>query len=392
MASILDVTEKKRLELQLQQAQKMESIGTLAGGIAHDFNNLLMGIQGNTSLMLMGTEPINPNYEKLKNIEQYVQSGADLTGQLLGFARGGKYQVKPTDLNRLIQEQNRMFSRARKEITIREKFEKNLWNVEVDQGQIRQVLLNLYLNSWQAMPGGGDIYTQTENIILDETFIRPYQVKPGKYVMISVSDTGIGMDKETQKRIFEPFFTTKTLERGTGLGLASVYGIVKNHKGFINVCSVKGQGAAFSIYLPVSGSEPSKDLSAVKEDDIHRGHETILLVDDEDVILDVGEEMLKELGYKVLKAKGGGKAVSLYRKNKDKIDMVILDMIMPDLGGGETYDKLKGINSGVRVLLSSGYSIDGLATQILNKGCNGFIQKPFNVGQLSQKIREILSD
>jgi len=391
VASILDITEKNRLETQLQQAQRMESIGTLAGGIAHDFNNLLMVIQGNTSLMLMDAGSMGDNYQRLKSIERAVQSGSDLTSQLLGFARGGKYHIESTNLNKLVKEQNRMFSRARKEINIRENYDENLWAVDVDRGQIQQVLLNLYLNSWQAMPGGGDIYVKTENVILDETFIMPYKVTPGKYVKISISDTGIGMDKETQERIFEPFFTTKSKERGTGLGLASVYGIIKNHKGFINVYSDKGQGATFSIYFPASGLEVSSEMLLRKKDDIHRGHETILLVDDEDTILDVGEEILKELGYTVVRAKGGIEAVKAYRENRDTIDMVILDMIMPDMGGGEVYDQLKELNPEIKVLLSSGYSIDTMATEIMNKGCNGFIQKPFNVGRISQKIREILS-
>jgi len=390
VASILDITDKNRLETQLQQAQRMESIGTLAGGIAHDFNNLLMVIQGNTSLMLLDAGSVGDNYQRLKSIERAVQSGSDLTSQLLGFARGGKYHVESTNLNKLIKEQNRMFSRARKEINIREKYDENLWVAEVDRGQIQQVLLNLYLNSWQAMPGGGDIYIKTENIILDETFIMPYKVIPGKYVKISISDTGIGMDKETQKRIFEPFFTTKS-KRGTGLGLASVYGIIKNHKGFINVYSEKGQGATFSIYLPASALEAASEMLSRQKDDIRRGHETILLVDDEDTILDVGEEILKELGYTVVRAKGGIEAIKAFKKNRDKIDMVILDMIMPDIGGSEVYDKLKEINPEIKVLLSSGYSIDTMATEIMNKGCNGFIQKPFNVGKISQKIREILS-
>lgn len=391
VASILDITEKNRLETQLQQAQRMESIGTLAGGIAHDFNNLLMVIQGNTSLMLMDAGSMGDNYQRLKSIERAVQSGSDLTSQLLGFARGGKYHVESTNLNKLVKEQNRMFSRARKEINIRENYDENLWAVDVDRGQIQQVLLNLYLNSWQAMPGGGDIYVQTENIILDETFIMPYKVAPGTYVKISISDTGVGMDKETQERIFEPFFTTKSKERGTGLGLASVYGIIKNHKGFIDVYSDKGQGATFSIYLPASGLEVSSEMFLREKDDIHRGHETILLVDDEDTILDVGEEILKELGYTVVRAKGGIEAVEAYKENRDTIDMVILDMIMPDMGGSEVYDQLKEINPEIKVLLSSGYSIDTMATEIMNKGCNGFIQKPFNVGQISQKIRGILS-
>jgi PAS domain S-box-containing protein len=385
---ITDITEQKRLETQLQQAQKMEAMGTLAGGIAHDFNNLLMGIQGRTSLMRMDTDSSHHIYEHLKGIEEYVKSAADLTKQLLGFARSGKYEIKPTDLNEFIKRQNRMFGRTKKEINIRGRFEKNLWTTEIDQGQIEQVLLNLYVNSWHAMPGGGSLYIQTENIVIDDSLNRSFHVKPGKYVKISVTDTGVGMDKATQQRIFDPFFTTKEMGRGTGLGLASVYGIIKNHGGFIDVYSKEGEGSTFNIYLPASEKE------VVKENKLHeevlRGTETTLLVDDEDMIIEVGLGIIESLGYEVLLAKSGKEAIEIYQKNHDRIDMVILDMIMPKMGGGETYDKLKEINPGIKVLLSSGYSIDGEATKILERGCNGFIQKPFNMTDLSKKIREIL--
>ena len=385
---IRDISENKKLESQLQQAQKMEAIGTLAGGIAHDFNNLLMGIQGRTSLMLMHTTTTNSHYEHLKGIEDYVESAAGLTKQLLGFARGGKYEVKPTDLNELIKNQNRMFGRTKKEITIRGKYEKDLWAAEVDQVQIEQVLLNLYVNAWQSMPGGGDLYIQTENITLDENYTKPFEVKPGKYVKISVTDTGVGMDEATRQRIFDPFFTTKEMGRGTGLGLATVYGIIKNHEGFINVYSEKGEGTTFNIYLPASEKEIIEEKELAK--DVLKGTETVLLVDDENVIIYAVELLLKEMGYKTFIARSGKETVKIYKKNKDKIDVVILDMTMPDMGGGETYDRLKEINPDIKVLLSSGYSINGQATEILERGCNGFIQKPYRRNELSQKIREVL--
>ncbi len=385
---IRDISEQRRLETQLQQAQKMESVGTLAGGIAHDFNNLLMGILGRTTLISADVDSFHPHTEHLKGIEEYVKSAADLTKQLLGFARGGRYVVEPTELNELIKNQSQMFGRTQKDINIQEKYEKDLWVVEVDQKQIEQLLLNLYVNSWHAMPGGGELYIQTENIVIDEFFNRPYHVEPGKYVKISVTDTGVGMDKATQQRIFEPFFTTKEMGRGTGLGLASAYGIIKNHDGFIDVYSEKGQGTTFNIYLPASEKEAVKEVEIHEE--LYRGTESLLLVDDEDMIVDVGCGIIDRLGYKSLTAKSGEEAIGIYKKNYDKIDMVILDMIMPDMGGGETYDKLKEINPDIKVLLSSGYSIDGLATEILERGCNGFIQKPFNMADLSKKIREIL--
>jgi PAS domain S-box-containing protein len=385
---IRDITEKKRLEAQFQQAQKMQAMGTLAGGIAHDFNNLLMGIQGNASLALLDKTSTHPDYERLKNIEQSVKSGVELTKQLLGFVRAGRYEVRSTDLNELIRRSSNMFARTKKEITIHIRYQERIWPVEIDQGQIEQVLLNLYVNAWQAMPGGGELYLETENVTLKKKYVKPFDLKPGRYVKISIADTGIGMDKATQQRIFDPFFTTKEMGRGTGLGLASVYGIIKNHGGIINVYSEKGEGSTFTIYLAASEKEVIKEEELPEE--VLRGEETVLLVDDEDVIIDVGEEILRELGYNVLIARGGKEAVEIYSRNKDKIDIVILDVIMPEMGGGETYDRMKKMNPDIKVLLLSGYSIDGQAEEILQRGCNGFIQKPFNVSKLSQTMREIL--
>ncbi|MDP3028538.1 MAG: response regulator [Deltaproteobacteria bacterium] len=386
--AIIDVTEKKRLEAQLLQAQKMEAIGALAGGIAHNFNNLLMVIGGYASLMLSDLDSSHPHYSKLKQIEEQVRSGSELTAQLLGFARRGKYNVKPLDVNEIMRSSAGMFGRTKKQITIREKYDPDLCAVEADQGQIEQALLNLYVNAWQAMPAGGDIYLETNNVILDESYIKPYKVQPGRYARISVTDTGVGMDETIRRRVFEPFFTTKEMGRGSGLGLASAYGIIKNHGGIINVYSEKGHGTTFTIYLPAS----EKEVVGEKEMSVKmvKGTETILFVDDEEMIRNVGRELLKEFGYKVLIARDGEEAVNIYKANKDGIDLVILDMIMPGIGGGETYDRLKKIDPGIRVLLSSGYSINGEASKILERGCSGFIQKPFNMQGLSTKIREVL--
>ena len=380
--------EKEKMQKYLQQAQKMESIGTLAGGIAHDFNNLLTGIKGRTSLMLLNTDSSHPSYEHLKGIEDYTESASNLTMQLLGFARGGKYDVKPTDLNKLVKNQSRMFGRTRKEITIHEKYEKNLWVVEVDQSQIEQALLNLFVNAWHAMPGGGDIYIETKNIELDKKYIESYKMKQGKYAKITITDTGTGMDKKTQQRIFDPFFTTKDMGIGSGLGLASTYGIIKNHGGIINVYSEKDKGSTFNLYFPASEKKISKIKEPSKE--ILRGSETILIVDDEDFIIDVTRPMLEMMGYHVFTAKNGQDAIKIYKKNRQVISMVIVDLIMPNMDGGETFDRLKIINHDIKVLLSSGYGINGQATKVLERGCNGFIQKPFNIKELSIKIREIL--
>ncbi len=383
-----DISEQKQLESQLLHAQKMEAVGTLAGGIAHDFNNLLTGIQGYASLMFLDMNITHPLYDKLKGIEDQVRSGAELTKQLLGFARGGKYEVAVTDMNEIINKTSAMFGRTKKEITIHRNHKDNIWAVEVDRGQIEQVLLNIYVNAWQAMPGGGDLYLETANVFLDEESARPYGVKPGRYVRIAVTDTGIGMDEQTRDRIFEPFFTTKEMGRGTGLGLASVYGIVKGHNGIIDVYSEKGHGATFTIYLPASEKELVKEEKV--STDIARGEGTILLVDDEDVIIDVGSEILEVLGYKVSVARSGREAVDIYKEKQGEIDMVILDMIMPEMDGGETFNALKSIDPGIKVILSSGYSADARSTRMMEEGCYGFIQKPYSVNTLSQKVREVL--
>ena len=396
VAVVKDITQMKRtarekvkLEKQLEHAQKMESMGTLAGGIAHDFNNLLMGIQGRVSLMIMDKDPSYSEFEHLKEIEDYIRNAVTLTRQLLGFARGGKYEVKPSDINELIRKSAEMFGRTRKEITFRTQYHANIRTVDVDRGQISQVLMNLFVNAWQAMPGGGTLFLETDNVALDEQSLKPFSLAPGKYVKIAITDTGVGMAKSIQKKIFDPFFTTKEIGRGTGLGLASAYGIIKNHGGIINVDSEKNEGATFTIYLPASKSEVVHGKAGLHTG-IRRGNETLLLVDDEPMIIETARELLKALGYKVFTAKGGMEAVSLYEKEKDRIDAVILDMIMPAMSGGDAFDRLKAINPSVKVILASGYSLDGRAGDIMNRGCDAFIQKPFNMNQLSKKLNEVL--
>jgi len=390
-----DITERKRaeeerekLQAQLNRAQKLESIGTLAGGVAHDFNNLLMGVQGHASLMMLGLDASDPHHVRLKHIEELVQSGADLTGQLLGFARGGRYAVRPTDMNEIVEKTSNMFGRTKKEITIYRQNRKDLWNVEADRTQMEQVLMNLYVNAWHAMPEGGEMTLETDNVLVNDKGMLA--LPPGRYVKITVSDTGTGMDAQTRERIFDPFFTTRAMGRGTGLGLATVYGIIQGHNGLIDVTSELGQGTTFEIYLPASDKAVVGEVTAEKE--VLRGTETILLVDDEGMVMEVAREMLEYLGYRVHCVGSGQEAVAVYHEKKNEIDLVVLDMIMPGISGGETFARLREIDPQIKVLLSSGYSIDGQAREILDRGCNGFLQKPFKLANLSRKVREVLGD
>ncbi len=392
-----DITERKRaqqdkerLEAMLAQTQRLESLGTLAGGIAHDFNNILAGILGNVSLVRMSLQQGDPRAERLKNVEDYVRRGSDLTKQLLGFARGGRYETKPTHLGNLLRKSSELFGRTRKEVTIHFSCADGLWIVEADRAQMEQVLLNLYMNAWQAIPEGGDIFLDLENVELDEKAAAPANRRPGRYVRMTVRDTGVGMDEKVKAHIFEPFFSTKERSRGTGLGLASVYGIVNNHGGFIEVESEPGRGSSFMVYMPASDKTPVEEQAS--EAAIRTGMETVLLIDDEAMIRDVCSRMLESLGYKVLTASGGWEGLRIYEEHRGEISLVILDMIMPDMSGKETFIMLRDIDPGVKVLLESGYSIDVHAQEIMGRGCNGFIQKPYSLEHLSITVRQVLDD
>jgi signal transduction histidine kinase/CheY-like chemotaxis protein len=384
-----EIAERKHLERQLFQAQKIEAIGTMAAGIAHDFNNILSGIQGNTSLALLGMTKNDNFYNKFKDIESYSTSGMELTRQLLDFASSETSDPQPTDINQLINDTTTMFCRTRKELRLTTEYNNINKVIEADNGQIRQAIINLLVNAWQAMPEGGEIGIETKDITRKEMDHIPYKISAQDYIKISISDSGIGMDPALISKIFDPFFTTKKRGKGTGLGLSSVYGIVKSHDGYINADSQPGRGSTFHIYLPVSHKQTAQILQP--DNSIITGSETILIIDDEPDILEIGKEMLEVLGYQVHSARNGSEAIDLYTKHKDRIHLVILDMVMPVMSGEQVYDSLIEINPDIRVLVSSGYSQSGPAEKILQKGCNGFIQKPFKIQLLSQAIRQVLN-
>ncbi len=391
---IVAENERLKLEMQLQTAQKMEAIATLAGGIAHNFNNLMMGMQGMASLAMMELTAEHPAYKRLESIGDMVESGAKLTRDLLGFARGGQSSVQSADLNQLIDKSLSLFERTCMDVQIIRNFSADLPAVEVDRGQIEQVLLNLFVNAWHAMlendssvrlltvstAGPGD--TDAASIL---------NASPGRqYVSFSVTDTGCGMDPETQARIFDPFFTTKSQDmRGTGLGLASVFGIVKGHSGHIEVNSNPGEGTTFTIFLPVSETAPLAE-TVLPRRTLVRGQGHILLVDDEDIVREVNQQILEAMGYTVMVADSGRQAVEIYRQHHDLIQAVILDMIMPDMNGRDTFGALKRIQPDVRVILASGYSRDEQVGRILAEGCKAFIQKPFRIEELSEILNEVL--
>jgi PAS domain S-box-containing protein len=387
---LVDVTRQTKLEAQLQKARKMETVGTLAGGIAHEFNNLLMTIQGNTSLIQYDLDMADPHFQMLVKIEEAVSRGVKLTQQLLGYAKKGKYEVKSLHVNRLVQKTAQTFGKSQKDISIHYELSEDIPVIQADQDQMEQVLLNLLTNAAEAMTGRGKLLLKTSSVTDEHIHAKLYDPLPGDYIKLAVRDTGIGMDELTRNRIFDPFFTTKGMGDGKGLGLASVYGIIKSHGGYIEVDSEKNSGSTFNIFLPASRKTISQPPTSTATGWNKGG--VILIADDEDLVLEVGVNFLDRLGYTSLTAGNGYEAVEVYKKNRDVINLVIMDMIMPHMGGGQAYDNIKKINPDVKVLLSSSYSIDGQAQEILDRGCDGFIQKPFSMKELSSKINDILTE
>ncbi|WP_049770455.1 hybrid sensor histidine kinase/response regulator [Desulforapulum autotrophicum] len=384
--------EKKRkaLEEKYFQVEKLESIATLAGGLAHEFNNLLMGIQGNTSLLLVKYHSHPMISDKIKNIERCIKRGAEVTNKLLGFARSGKYQETELDLNLLLKGVCDLFGRTRKDIRIFQNCNGDVRLVRGDSAQIEHVFLNLLLNSAQAMPGGGEIRIIVENHPVDEAFAFLHDAEPGEYVRITVSDTGTGMDAATRKRVFEPFFTTKERVRGTGLGLASVYGIVKNHSGMITLDSKRGEGTSFKVYLPACVYE--QPARSAEEDFSDKQLLTILLVDDEKTVLDINIEILEVLGYRVIAAENSRDAVELFVENLDTVVLVIMDVIMPGRNGFETARLLREIKEDVKILFVSGFPKGHDQFEDVFKANEQFIQKPYTLEELNMVLNRVLEN
>ncbi len=379
-----DITEKKRLAEHLVQAQKMEAVGRLAGGIAHDFNNLLGAILGYASYLKRRLDPQDRTYRSAGTIEAAAERAADLVQRLLSFARSGPPEAVPFSLNRLVEETVRLLQRSVAEtIRIECALGPGLPAVEGDETQLQQALLNILLNARDAMPRGGVLAVATWVAAREEA---PRPERP--FVAIAVRDTGVGMPPEVRARIFEPFFTTKARGKGTGLGLASAYAIVKAHGGEIEVFSEEGRGTEVRIFLPAS-EKPAREVPA--EPPVEGGaHGTVLVVDDEAPIRDLTSDILAELGYRVVLAATGPEAVERFAALRDGVDLVILDIVMPGMDGLETFRRLRAIDPGVRVLVSSGYSPEGTAAEALREGAVGFVQKPYRMAELARAVRAAL--
>lgn len=383
--------ERQHLEAQLRHAQKMESIGTLAGGVAHDFNNLLTAIIGNAQLALSRLTPEDPLNDHLIEIETSGRRAAELTRQLLIFSRREKLERSHINLNDTIGQFVRMLRRIiGEDLELRFQAASDLSTVFADPSQIEQVIMNLAVNARDAMPDGGQLTIETQNMIIDEAYCRtrPY-ARPGKHVQISVTDTGVGIDADTQQHIFEPFFTTKEVGKGTGLGLALVYGIVKQHDGLIEVRSEVGRGTTFKINLPAQ-ENAVEERAYETQPKLRGGAETILVAEDEEVLQRLVKEILTGLGYQVILTRDGEAAVESYSIHRDQIDLVILDMVMPRMSGREAYERIRTLGSDVPVIFTTGYSADMAQNKFVDETGAAFIQKPFGMTALGHKVREAL--
>jgi len=387
-----DITERKHLEEQLRQIQKMESVGNLAGGVAHDFNNMLSIILGNTEMVMEDLDGANPVIANLMEIKKAAERSADLTRQLLAFARKQTISPKVLNINETIEGILKMLGRLIGEnIDLTWLPQAGLWPVKVDPSQVDQVLANLCVNARDSIADAGKVTIETDNKIFNEEYCRSHvDFKPGEYVMIAVSDNGLGMDKKTRENIFEPFFTTKDVGEGTGLGLSTVYGIVKQNNGFVNVYSELNEGTTFKIYLPRYVEKTAQPQRPLLEETAVTGNETILLVEDEKAILRTTTMMLERLGYTVIGTFKPTEAISIAESHAGEIDMLMTDVVMPEMSGRELAATLSGIYPKLRCLFMSGYTANVIARHgVLDEGVH-FIHKPFAKQDLAKKVREVL--
>ena len=383
--------DRRKLEEQLRISQKMEAVGTLAGGIAHDFNNVLTGIMGFGELLRLRLDGDVKSAEDLDEIMRCAERAATLTRQLLTFAR--RQVIEPSNLNvsTVVVDMMKLIGKLVGEhIEVRTSLGKNVPTINADRGQIEQVIMNLCLNARDAMQKGGTLSVETGDVYLEEEYVRqnPYMMA-GRYALLAVSDSGIGMDEKTRERVFEPFFTTKGPDKGTGLGLAVVYGIVKQHGGYINLYSEPGKGTTFKVYFPAVETQPDVVPTIRREEIVRGGTETILLAEDEEAIRSLGERTMRELGYTVLVARNGEEAIEIFRQNKE-IALAVLDVVMPRKGGKEAFEEMYKQNPRLKVIFMSGYSADAIHDSFVLIAGVPFLQKPFGPATLARKIREVL--
>lgn len=388
-----DIRYRIKFEQQLIQNQKMEAVGTLAGGIAHDFNNLLMSIHGHTLWLKENLDHDNPLVEKLLSIEKHLNSGSQLTRQLLNFARGNTCEIRNENLNALVKSTASMFFSTKKRITVHFDCAEDLWQARVNSGQIEQVMLNLFVNAHHAMPNGGQVFISTKNVSLTKNRSDDSEPRSGSYIRVTIQDTGYGIDESIQEKIFDPFFTTKTKDKGTGLGLASAYGIIKHHKGSIQVESRPGQGAAFHIYLPSSVSQakslpdPQPRYPARKKLQ-EGGH--ILIIDDDPEVVSAIQDLLKQIGYDVITAPTGTEGVQRYMEHFDTINMVILDSAISGICSRDTCQYIKKLNPRAKILIISPTYQRNEANTLLSQGAIDILGWPFSIESLSEAISKAL--
>jgi two-component system, cell cycle sensor histidine kinase and response regulator CckA len=386
-----DVTNRKRLEEQLRESQKMEAIGHLAGGVAHDFNNLLQAIHGYTTIVLEDLAPGDSHREDLQEVEKAAERAARLTNQLLAFGR--RQTIKPTDLdlNEVVANLMKMIQRIIGEHIVLDIIPgHNLGTIHADRGQMEQVLVNLCINARDAMPEGGRITIETENVLFDSEYCRTHEwSKPGWHVLLSATDTGCGMDQKTLDRVFDPFFTTKEVGEGTGLGLSTVYGILRQHDGMVRVYSEPAKGTTFKVYLPCI-ERPAAVVGNKIESPVKGGNETILLAEDEEVVRELGKRILEDAGYRVLPASDGEEALRVFHTHSETIDLALLDVVMPKVGGREALARMREAQPHLRALFASGYSMNGSQMSPLSGESAELIQKPYGPRNLLRKVREVL--